>query len=97
MQFLIKIVLTSNLIKANKKNALKLLNAIKKFANKIIIRVVKRYLLLAFLNSMRLENFFLIKNALLHVKFYENKKELGKFLKRKLYLLKECFNLDKSI
>ncbi len=41
MQSLIKIVLTFDLIKANKKNVFKSLNAIKKFANKIIMKVVK--------------------------------------------------------
>ncbi len=89
MQSLIKIVLTSNLIKANKKNVFKLLNAIKKFANKIIIKIVKRYLSFAFLNLIRLENFFLIKNALSHVKSYAHKKDLGKFLKKKSHLLKK--------
>jgi len=53
MQSLIKIVLIFDLIKTNKKNIFKLLNAIKKFANKIIIKVVKQYLLLAFLNFTR--------------------------------------------
>ncbi len=89
IQSLIKIILTFNLIKTNKKNVFKLLNAIKKFANKIIIKIVKQYLLLAFLNLMRLENFFLIKNALSHVKLYLYKKNLEKFLKKKLYLLKK--------
>ncbi len=89
MQSLIKIVLTSNLIKANKKNAFKLLNVIKKFANKIIIKVVKRYSLLAFLNFTRLEDFFLIKNALSHVKSYAHEKNLEKFLKKKSHLLKK--------
>ena len=89
IQSLIKIILTFNLIKTNKKNVFKLLNAIKKFANKIIIKIVKQYSLLAFLNLMRLENFFLIKNALSHVKLYSYKKNLEKFLKKKLYLLKK--------
>jgi len=89
MQSLIKIILTSNLIKANKKNAFKSLNAIKKFANKIIIKIVKRYLSFAFLNFIRFENFFLIKNALSHVKSYAHKKNFKNFLKRKLHLLKE--------
>jgi len=89
MQSLIKIVLTSNLIKTNKKNAFKLLNAIKKFVNKIIIKVVKQYLSFAFLNLIRLENFFLIKDALSHVKFYAHKKDFGKFLKRKSHLFKK--------
>jgi hypothetical protein len=48
MQSLIKTILTFNLIKTNKKNVFKLLNAIKKFANKIIIKIVKQYLLFAF-------------------------------------------------
>jgi len=86
---LIKIVLTSNLIKANKKNAFKSLNAIKKFADKTIIKVVKRYLLFAFLNFIRFEDFFLIKDALSHVKSYAHKKNFGKFLKKKLHLLKK--------
>jgi len=59
MQSLIKIVLTSNLIKANKKNVFKSLNAIKKFVDKIIIKIVKRYSSFAFLNLTRLEDFFL--------------------------------------
>ena len=87
MQFLIKIILTLNLIKRNKKNVFKLLNAIKKFANKIIIKIVKQYLSFAFLNLTRLENFFLIKNSLSHVKSYVYKKDLEKFLKKKLHLL----------
>jgi len=94
---LLKIVLISNIIKIDKKNIFKLLNAIKKFANKTIIKIVKQYLLFAFLNSTRLENFFLIKNALLYIEFYAYKKGLEKFLKKKLYLLKKCFNLDKFI
>ncbi len=89
MQSLIKIILTSNLIKANKKNVFKSLNAIKEFANKIIIKIVKRYLSFAFLNFMRLENFFLIKDALSHVKSYAHEKDLEKFLKKKSHLLKE--------
>jgi len=89
MQSLIKIVLTFNLIKTNKKNVFKSLNAIKKFANKIIIKIVKRYSSFAFLNLTRLENFFLIKNALSHVKSYAHKKDLEKFLKRKSHLLKK--------
>jgi hypothetical protein len=89
MQSLIKIVLTSNLIKTNKKNVFKSLNAIKKFANKIIIKIVKRYLSFAFLNSMRFEDFFLIKNALSHVKSYAHEKNLKKFLNRKLHLFKK--------
>ncbi len=89
MQFLIKTILTSNLIKTNKKNAFKSLNAIKKFANKIIIKIVKRYLSFAFLNFTRLEDFFLIKNALSHVKSYAHEKDLGKFLKKKSHLLKK--------
>ncbi len=89
MQSLIKIVLTSNLIKANKKNVFKLLNAIKEFANKIIIKVVKRYLSLAFLNFTRFENFLLTKNALSHVKSYAHEKNLRKFLKRKSHLFKK--------
>jgi len=86
---LIKIVLIFNLIKTNKKNVFKSLNAIKKFANKIIIKIVKRYLLFAFLNLIRFENFFLIKSALSHIKFYAHKKKFKKFLKRKLHLLKK--------
>ncbi len=89
MQSLIKIVLTFNLFKTNKKNVFKLFNAIKKFVNKIIIKIVKQYLLFAFLNFTRLENFFLIKNALSHVKSYAYKKNLEKFLKKKLHLLKK--------
>jgi hypothetical protein len=89
MQSLVKIVLTSDLIKANKKDAFKSLNAIKEFADKIIMEVVERYPSLAFLNPTRLENFFLAKNALSHVKSYAHKKGLGKFLKRKSHLLKE--------
>jgi hypothetical protein len=87
MQSLIKIVLTFNLIKTNKKNVFKLLNAIKKFANKIIIKIVKQYLLFVFLNFIRFKNFFLIKNALSHIKFYAHKKSLEIFFKKKLYLL----------
>jgi len=83
----ITLILTLNLIKRNKKNVFKLLNAIKKFANKIIIKIVKQYLSFAFLNLTRLENFFLIKNALSHVKSYVYKKDLEKFLKKKLHLL----------
>jgi len=89
MQSLIKTILTSNLIKTNKKNVFKSLNAIKKFANKIIMKVVKRYSSFAFLNFTRLENFFLIKDALSHVKSYAHEKDLEKFLKRKLHLLKK--------
>ncbi len=89
MQSLIKIVLTSNLIKANKKNVFKSLNAIKKFVDKIIIKIVKRYSSFAFLNLTRLEDFFLIKNALSHVKSYAYKKDFKKILKRKSYLLKK--------
>ncbi len=89
MQSLIKIILTFNLIKANKKNAFKSLNVIKKFANKIIIKIVKRYLLFAFFNFIHFENFFLIKNALSHVKSYAHKKKFKNFLKRKLHLLKK--------
>jgi len=89
MQSLIKIILTSNLIKTNKKNIFKLLNTIKKFANKIIIKIVKQYLSFAFFNLTRFEDFFLIKNALSHVKSYVYKKNLEKILKRKLHLLKK--------
>jgi len=89
MQSLIKIVLTFNLIKTNKKNVFKLFNAIKKFANKIIIKIVKQYLLFAFLNFTRFENFFLVKNALSHVKSYAHKKNLKKFLKKKSHLFKK--------
>jgi len=89
MQSLIKIVLIFNLIKANKKNVFKSFNAIKKFVDKIIMKIVKRYLSFAFLNLKRLENFFLIKNALSHVKSYAYKKNLKKFLKKKSHLLKE--------
>jgi hypothetical protein len=89
MQSLIKTILTFNLIKTNKKNVFKLLNAIKEFADKIIMKIVKRYLSLAFLNLTRLENFFLVKNALSHVKSYAHEKDLKKFLKRKSHLLKE--------
>ncbi len=89
MQSLVKIVLTFDLIKTNKKDAFKSLNAIKEFANKIIMKIVKRYPSLAFLNLTRLENFFLIKNALSHVKSYAHKKDLEKFLKRKSHLLKK--------
>jgi len=89
MQSLIKTILTFNLIKTNKKNVFELLNAIKKFANKIIIKIVKQYLLLAFLNLTRLENSFLIEDALSHIKSYAHKKNLEKFLKKKLHLLKK--------
>ncbi len=89
MQSLIKIVLTSNLIKTNKKNVFKSLNAIKEFVDKIIIKIVKQYLSFAFLNLTRFENFFLIKNVLSHVKSYAYKKNLEKILKRKSYLLKK--------
>jgi len=89
IQSLIKIVLTFNLIKTNKKNVFKLFNAIKKFVNKIIIKIVKRYLLFVFLNLTRLEDFFLIKNALLYVKSYAHKKSLEKFLKEKSHLFKK--------
>ncbi len=82
MQFLIKI---------NKKNIFKSLNIIKKFANKIIIKIVKLYLLFAFFNFTRLEDFFLVKNTLLYIKSYAYKKDLEKFLKKKLYLLKKYF------
>ncbi len=68
IQSLLKTILTSNLIKTNKKIAFKLLNAIKKFIDKIITKIVKRYLLFTFINFTRFENFFLIKNVLLHVK-----------------------------
>jgi len=64
MQSLIKILLTFNLIKTNKKNIFKLLNAIKKFANKIIIKIVKQYLLFAFFNFMRLKNYTHIRKIL---------------------------------
>ncbi len=97
MQFLLKTILTFNLIKTNKKIVFKLLNAIKKFANKIITKIVKQYLSLAFINSTRFEKIFLIENALSYVKFYVHKKRLENFLKKKLHLLKKCFNLDKFI
>lgn len=89
IQSLIKIILTFNLIKTNKKDIFKLLNTIKKFVNKIIIEIVKQYFLFAFLNFMRFKNFFLIKNVLSHVKFYAYIKNFEKFLKKKLYLLKK--------
>ena len=89
MQSLVKTILTFNLIKTNKKNVFKSLNAIKKFVNKIIMKIVKRYLSFAFLNLTRLENFFLIENALSHVKSYAHEKDLEKFLKKKSHLLKK--------
>jgi hypothetical protein len=70
MQSLIKIVLIFNLIKTNKKNVFKLLNAIKKFVDKTIIKIVKQYLLFTFLNFIYFENFFLIENTLSHIKSY---------------------------
>jgi len=87
---LAKIIITSNLIKINRKKVVKTLNIIRELTNNIIIYIVKKYSLLIFLNLI-LKDFVKTKDLLLYIKFYTHNKNLDIFLKKEFYIFKKHF------
>jgi len=85
---LTKTVITSNLIKADRKEVVKTLNTIRESTDNIIIQIVKKYSLLVFLNFI-LKDFVKTKDLLLYIRFYVHNKNLDIFLKEEFYIFKK--------
>jgi len=96
IQLLIKISLTTEIIKKEKKNSKKIFNTIKIFADNIIFELISYYSKLIFINSTKIENFNMSKtnNFFLYINTYEYKKKLRIFFKKKFCILEK--NIDKT-
>jgi len=85
---LTKTIITSNLVKTDRKEIVKTLNIIRESTDNIIIQIVEKYFLLVFLNFI-LKDFVKTKNLLLYIRFYMHNKNLDIFLKKEFYILKK--------